>query len=37
METLEILLVTIGFFAFSMIVFWIVKKVNDKENKSGDV
>lgn len=37
METLEILLVTIGFFAFSMIVFWIVKKVNDKENESGEI
>lgn len=37
METLEILLVTIGFFAFSMIVFWIVKKVNDRENESGDI
>lgn len=37
METLEILLVTIGFFAFSMIVFWIVKKVNDKNNGSGDI
>ena len=37
METLEILLVTIGFFAFSMIVFWIVKKVNDKENESRDI
>lgn len=37
METLEILLVTIGFFAFSMIVFWIVKKINDRENESGDI
>lgn len=37
METLHVLLVTIGFFAFSMVVFWIVKKVNDKKNESGDI
>lgn len=37
MGTLSVLLVTIGFFAFSMVIFWIVKKVNDKNNESGDI
>lgn len=37
METLSVLSVTIGFFAFSMVVFWIVKKINDKNNESGNI
>ena len=37
METLQTLLVVIGFFAFSMVVFWVVKKINDKNNGAGAV